>query len=152
MKLLIVRHADSISSPTIDEKILSEKGIQETVKIAKHLQKIAYKSDNIWHSTKLRAKQTASIIAEHIDSTDKLVQKPNLAPLDDPRDIITEIENIDENVIVVSHLPFIQKMLSYLFINTDLLSIFDFKSSSVICLEKHESEWVIEWALSAEIV
>lgn len=130
MKIFLVRHGHAVPASFDPARPLSENGEQEVRAAAKKLmtnfgqQNIAKESWRIWHSKKLRAKQTAAIIGEVIGLN--TVEKDGLLPEDDVQwlgellmkngqqsceDIIVT-EN--DNLIIVGHMPFLGVLASQL--------------------------------------
>lgn len=54
---------------------------------------------------------------------------------------------------LVGHLPFMEKITSYLVIQAVEPCIFKFQNGGILCLDKHPDtlSWVIKWALMPEI-
>ncbi len=84
MLVYLVRHGEAVPDNVDPARPLSEKGRAEVEETAKQLLADGAKVDEIWHSGKLRAKQTAEIIARVL-GVEKVLEKPGLKP-DDPPD------------------------------------------------------------------
>ena len=63
MRLYLVQHGEAMSKDENPERPLTAKGRKNVTKTAKFLKKKGIRVRKIFHSTKLRAKQTAQIIA-----------------------------------------------------------------------------------------
>ena len=63
MMLYLVRHGDAVGADVNPTRPLSEEGREEVLKVAHHLKKNRIEVDHIWHSGKVRAIETAEIIA-----------------------------------------------------------------------------------------
>ena len=100
----------------------------------------------IVHSGKLRAKQTAEIIAEN---ESLLVEKESeLAPMSNPRLVADEIRELvrqEEERMYVGHLPHLGRLSSLLISEGEGLPI-RFQQGGVVCLEPSEAgKWAMSW-------
>ena len=61
--------------------------------------------------------------------------------------------NSKENVMLVGHLPFMEKLTSYLITGDEDKPVFRFQNSGIVCLDQDETNgfWVIKWALMPNI-
>jgi len=147
MKVYLVRHGEY---QTIDgRKVLSENGEKATEKIAK-IAKEQFMTEcyKIFHSTKIRAKQTSEIIDRIVNSEKGIVEKEGLEPDANPTPWRDFINNQKKPVMFVTHLPFLRKLLSLLIASDVDADILTFYTSSIVCLEKTEDgTWLIDWSI-----
>lgn len=151
MKIYLVRHGESLSSDVDPNQGLSVQGIRETEAMAFFLKRIPFKVDEILHSTKLRAKQTAEILARLLAPDLALIQREGLKPNDPIEPIFNEIRTFDQNVMIVSHLPFLEKLLTKLTMGEEHVSPITLCGSCLICLEGEGSSWQIAWVVSPKL-
>lgn len=150
MKLYLVQHGVSLPEEVDPDKGLNEKGREETLKMAEFLQPQEIKLDQIWHSKKKRSIQTANIFVEKL-LVNKLIERSDLNPLDSLKQFPSEIEKIVKNLMVVGHLPFLQKLASLLLTGDEDAGIVTFKNSSVVCLE-YDNGWKLLWAIIPDLL
>jgi len=113
MRLYLLRHGHA-TSPILDaQQHLSPSGINEVRRIARFFQDNAIHIGVIWHSTLTRACQTAEIIKNHLQ-LDVLHPREDLLPEDDPRQIRPEISNFADDLLIITHMPFISHLLEML--------------------------------------
>ncbi len=93
-----------------------------------------------------RAEQTALLINKFIKSESNAQFYEGLKP-EDPADVFGIILNeFRENTFIVSHLPFLPKLVSFLVYNDQDRSSLDFDPGSLLCLEKgDEGKWTKQW-------
>lgn len=151
MKLYLVRHGESQSPDINPDPVLSEKGIKETETVAHFLELQKLELDAIWHSVKMRAKQTATILHRILASHLPLEQKEGLKPMDPIDPLITEIQASNQNLMIVSHLPFLEKLLSYLLFGEERESLIHLCGSCVVCLEGQGLQWKIAWVMAPNL-
>lgn len=155
MALFLVQHGISASKDVDPEKGLTNHGKTETERIAGVAKGYDIKVEKIVHSGKKRAKQTASIIYEILNVAAPLVAVANINPLDDVR-AFAETVKPEAGLMVVGHLPFMQRLVSYLTAGTEGNLIYQFQNSGIVCLSATETaagklDWFIKWTLNPNI-
>ena len=102
----------------------------------------------IVHSGKKRALQTAEIFMQAIEPEAGISKAAGLAPLDDVTQFASTL-NRDEDIMVVGHLPFMDKLASFLIAGSTERTVIQFQNSGIICLETEDASepWFIRWAL-----
>lgn len=67
MRLYLVQHGEAKKEEEDPLRPLSERGREDVQRVAKYVEKLDIKASIIFHSGKLRAKQTAEILAEKLN-------------------------------------------------------------------------------------
>ena len=152
MKIYIVRHGDAVSSQVDAERPLSEQGRADIRKIALFIKPMGISVEHIWHSGKLRAAQTAEILADAITVKNCSARK-GLKPNDDVTNIADELEAYDTNLMLVGHLPFVAYLTSLLVAGKETAIAIAFDAGSIACLNRHNpDDWQIEWMMTPELL
>ena len=113
MQIYLVRHGEAVPEEKDPARPLSTLGRSQVEVTAKGLRDEGAMIDEIWHSSKLRAKQTAELIARVLNVS-KVIQKKGLAP-DDPVTPVAELlRKSDKTILIAGHLPFIPKLVALL--------------------------------------
>ena len=147
MYLYLIRHGEALPENVDPNRPLSGKGTLDISEISSFLKLATIKVDEIWHSTKLRAKQTAELIAEGVPHTN-MVEREGLKPNDPVDKIAEELNVLHENIVIVGHLPFLEILASRLLTTSDNLHAVNFREGGVVCLEKWETGWTISWMMT----
>ncbi len=150
MKLYVVQHGLSLSEDLDPEKSLSLDGEEQSRIIAEFLKEKSVQVDALWHSPKKRAVQTAHILSESLASPE-IQERKDLNPLDPVGPVREEIELLGKNLMIVGHLPFLQKLVSLVLSGTEDSQLISIKNSGVICLEYTDS-WKLLWAVIPELL
>ena len=139
MNVYLVRHGKAKSEEEDARRPLSGSGIAEVEAVAEHIATTwDIHPSRIYHSTKLRAKQTAEIIADALKKTDSLEEAEGLKPLDDPRTWADRIEAMEDDVMLVGHLPYMGKLASYLLVNNPNASTVTFQTATALHLRRDD--------------
>lgn len=150
MFIYLVQHAEAKPESEDPQRGLSEKGVNDIRKIASFLSKLNIQVEEILHSGKLRAKQTAEVLAEALKI--KASQTDGLAPLDDPEIWADKLKNIDRSVMLVGHLPHLGRLASLLLCGDKEKNVVSFKMAGVVCLKGEREAWSLNWMIIPEII
>ncbi len=148
MLLYLVQHGEAGKEEEDPKRGLSDKGIHDVEKIAAYLQKLPVRVNEIYHSAKPRAQQTAAILAQHLKPDKGINQGDNLLPMDDPGLWAMRIKGMEEDMMVVGHLPYMAKLAGLLLCGDQEKIVIDFKMGGIVCLKRFEDgNWLLEWML-----
>lgn len=150
MALYLVQHGLSLPKEVGPERGLSDEGRAEVERIAGVARGYRVKVGSIVHSGKERARQTAEILARYLKPEHGVSMKSGLDPKDDVEPWAQRLDP-DADCMLVGHLPFLERLLSYLITGKSEPMIFKLQNGGIICLEKPEGAWVITWALMPHI-
>lgn len=152
LRLYLVQHAEAKSKTEDPERPLSEKGLMDIRKIAVHFgQRFLIEVAKIFHSGKLRAKETAEILAEYLQSSEKVIVDEALEPLADPKVWRTRLARIKEDIMLVGHLPLLSRLASDLLCPNGKNEVVSFKMGGIVCLERDvQNRWAIHWIITPD--
>jgi phosphohistidine phosphatase len=152
MALYLVQHGKSLSKDVDPDQGLSEEGITETKRIAQVAREYQVPLAYIKQSGKKRARQTAEIFAGALNPAGGVEEVRGLKPLDDVAAFAATIDAAADTMLV-GHLPFMERMTSYLVTGSADKPVFKFQNSGIVSLEKNpdSGSWVIVWTLMPKI-
>ena len=76
-----------------------------------------------------------------------------LGPKDSPDALIDELSERTEDLLLVSHMPLVGKLVNRLVGRSEDNAIVAFLPGSIACLERDEDQcWVIDWVLRPDVV
>ena len=141
MRVYFIQHGKAVDEKTNPQRPLSEEGVKETEKMASLLASPGLiKIARIYHSVKLRSKQTAEILSNHLKPAVGLQQLEEIKPNDAPEELALVLNNVNEDVMVAGHMPHLSRTVSMLLTgDADAMPAY-FSNSGVICLEKSEDK------------
>jgi len=146
----LVRHGEATSEAEDPRRPLTAEGRREVTRIAEHLGRLRLPVHRIVHSGKLRAQQTAEILAHYL--TPSAVEAvEGLAPLDDPAQAVGLIEAAPGPLMLVGHLPHLARLASKL-LGIDREVVGPLPGGAVLCLTRGEAGWQIAWLLTPAVV
>ncbi|MFC1543029.1 phosphohistidine phosphatase SixA [Candidatus Neomarinimicrobiota bacterium] len=154
MHLYLARHGQALSKYEDPHRPLSNQGLVDIRKMAAFLARPkATEISWILHSGKLRAEQTTAILAEHLPPSGGVGVSDGLAPMDDPAVWSDRLAVQKENLMLVGHLPHLERLTALLLAGTADQSIVRFKAGGVVCLERNEGgDWSLRWMVAPEML
>ncbi len=152
MALYLVQHGQSLPKDVDPDQGLSDEGIAETKRIAEVALNYRIQVALIKQSGKKRARQTADIFADTLQPAGGVEETAGLKPMDDVSAFAGGLD-AGANVMLVGHLPFMERMAAYLVTGSADRPIFKFQNSGIVCLDKdpNSGAWIIVWALMPKI-
>ena len=154
MKLYLIQHGRAKSKEEDQERPLSELGWTQTKKVAILMAAVGkIKPYKICHSGKTRAKQTAELLAQHLNLQENLEQADGLAPMDDPSIWTENLAKSIKDIMLVGHLPHLQKLAALLLFQDENKTTIKFQNSGILCLERDDSSaWSLEWMVVPQVL
>ena len=152
MALYLVQHGKSLSKEVDPQQGISEEGRADVDRIAAVARNYGIRVAEISHSGKQRTLQTAEIFASAFDIPEKVTTRSGLKPLDDVVAFAATL-NTRDDLMLVGHLPFMEKMTSYLITGDANKTVFKFQNGGIVCLEQSidDRSWYIKWTLMPTI-
>jgi phosphohistidine phosphatase len=153
MKLYLIQHGEAKHETEDPERSLTVKGEEEVKRVSKIGKNLNIRPSIIYHSGKLRAKQTAEMMADGLKISDLTVQAvQGLNPNDDIHPWAERISNETKDLMLVGHLPFLDKLTSFLLCGNENARLVLFRYGAIVCLEqKEDKRWAIRWILIPEM-
>ena len=152
MALYLIQHGKSLPKDKDPDQGLSAEGIEETERMAKLAGDDGCAVSQIRQSLKTRASQTAEIFGGALNPKQGIQEVSGIKPLDD---VAAYAANIDpaEDVMLVGHLPFMERMTAFLITGSIDKPVFKFQNSGIVCLDKdpEAQALVIQWTLMLKI-
>ena len=147
MRIYLTQHGEALPKDVDRERPLSEQGRADVQRLAAFLRDTGVRVEQIWHSGKTRAEQTAALIAEAILPHGRPEARPGLDPNDSVEPLFSEIGTWSADVALVGHLPFLRH-LACLLLNVDPedTPTLAFEPGSMACLERDAAgHWALLW-------
>lgn len=110
MRLYLVQHGDAVAKDIDPERPLSDRGREDIGRLANWLESNDVRVARIVHSGKLRAEQTANLLAPLVGDDGTVEAHPGLAPNDSPGSLLDTLT--DDDTIVAGHMPFVSRAVS----------------------------------------
>ncbi len=148
MSIYLSQHGKSASKDVDPRRGLTPEGTAEVTRVARTLSEAGIAVDVIWHSGKARASQTADIFAASLNPKQGVSQRDGIDPLDDVVALAGDLPK-DRSEMYVGHLPFMERIVSYLITGNADSRVVVFQSGGVVRLDwdSEGERWVIGWTV-----
>jgi phosphohistidine phosphatase len=151
MFLYVFRHGDAKPKSEDPERGLSDRGLEEVRAVCAAFSRTDPQIQEIWHSGKTRAEQTAGLLAAGLKIEGRVQGRSGLNPNDPLPPLVEELERREKNLVIVGHLPQLGKLISVLLLGAER-ELLDFPSAGLVCLERSADSWRLNWFLTPELV
>jgi len=153
MRVYIVQHGQAKSKDADPDRHLTDKGARDVQKVTGLLRPLGLKVEQIRHSGKARARQTAEILSAGLSTVSGVVQCDGLGPTDPVEKTVEELNGASEDLMIVGHLPFMSKLAGALLASAAAGEPIAFQQGGVVCLQKNDdSSWRVRWMVVPGII
>ena len=148
MPLYLVRHGEAYSEEVDPDRSLTEAGKAAVDDMAQLADSFKIPVSQIFHSGKTRARQTADIFSGYLKPSAGVTEIKAINPHDDVTKIAPKLDPA-LNTMIVGHLPFMERLVSYLITGSPDKSVIKFQAGGIVCLDQIEKNgsWYIKCAL-----
>lgn len=143
MFVYLVHHADAVGPDVDPQRPLSAEGRAHAERIAGEAHDRQCTPSAIWHSGKLRARQTAEPFLRLCSPFAEFKMVRGLQPEDPPAWIQDELAAETRDVMLVGHMPHIRALANLLSRGTS-----DISSHGVLALEKRDGFFAEAWRIA----
>ncbi len=139
MRLYLVQHGDALTKDVDPERPLSGQGQADIARLEAWLVTNDVTVSRICHSGKTRARQTAEMLGSVLETGGKIRFAGGLAPNDPPEVFLKRLQNVDEDTLIASHLPFVARVLSQAVTGSPDQQLVEVRPGSIAVVERGES-------------
>ncbi|NLX59498.1 MAG: phosphohistidine phosphatase SixA [Phycisphaerae bacterium] len=151
MYLYLVRHGQAVAKEADPERPLSPQGRAEAKVMAAWLKPMGIDVDEVWHSPKARARQTAAILSEAVRAGGGVTERKGLKPLDDVAAVLDEVRRRDGDLMIVGHMPHLSLLASSLLAGRSECDFLALPTAGVACLRRDEDGWRLLWMIGPQL-
>ena len=153
MRIYLTQHGLAVPKDVDPERPLSDRGREDVGRLGDFLASVGVRVEQVFHSGKARAEQTAELLARALLPAGRPQGRPGLAPNDPVEPLASEIESWFADTLLVGHLPFLGRLASLLLASDADRSTLAFQPGSLACLERDRNgHWALVWMLRPELL
>ena len=153
MKLYLVQHGDALPKESDPRRPLSDRGRVDVERMAGFLGKGGLRVSRVLHSGKLRAEQTANLLATSVGDASRVEAADGINPLDPVDGFARSAGSWTQDTMVVGHQPFMGRLVSHLVSGNVGAVTVSFKPGTIVCLERGEDAgWSIAWMIRPDLL
>ena len=145
--LFLVHHGDAVGPDVDPMRPLSDRGRVEVDALAQKASDRGAKPDLIWHSGKLRARQTAEAYLKRCNPLAVFSAARGLQPNDPTNWIVDAVGTETKHILLAGHFPHLPRLLGRLTTGNAEAHPVDFPLNGIVALEDVNGKWVERWRL-----
>ncbi len=160
MDVYLVQHGVACAKDQDPQRPLNEQGRADVARMAGYLASrgaglIDPPIARVGHSGKLRASQTAEILAKAVCPRIEPAAGDAMGPNDDPRTVCDEVlaaRDQSGGILLVGHLPHLSRLAGLLLTDDAEKSPVRFANAAVLKLRPEGETWTVAWYLTPDCV
>ena len=146
--LYLVHHGDAVGPDVNPMRPLSDRGRVEVDTLALEAAARGAKPVVIWHSGKMRSRQTAEAYWRRCNPLASLSAMHGLQPTDPTSWIVDTIAGEGGDLLIAGHFPHLPRLLGRLVTGDPDAGPVDFPLNGVVALEEASGRWNEQWRLA----
>jgi phosphohistidine phosphatase len=153
MKAYLVQHGEAQPKDVDPDRPLTERGRREVRRVAALAGRLGLEVNQIRHSGKTRAKETAALLGQALSPSGGVVAVSGLAPLDDVGPVAEQLASVSQAMMLVGHLPFMERLAGQMLTGDPDCPVVRFRNAGIVCLARDEEGrgWRVAWIITPEI-
>jgi phosphohistidine phosphatase len=145
--IYLVHHGDAVGPEVDPARPLSARGVEAVRRLADEVARRGAQPECIWHSGKLRARQTAEAFWRACNPRATFSAIRGLQPSDPPMWLRDHLAGESRDVMAVGHMPHLARALRMMVGEDPDQSQRDFPLHGVVALESAGDLWVEKWRI-----
>ncbi len=145
-----MRHGEAFPETQDPRRPLTPAGRANVERLARLAAARPIRASAIFHSGILRARQTAEILGTQLAPDIQVQQISGLMPGDDPAIAAAELETAQDSIILVGHLPHMNRLAALLTNGDSDRGVVYFSPASMVCCSRKDSQWTLAWMLTPD--
>jgi phosphohistidine phosphatase len=150
-RLYLVQHGEAKPESEDPKRPLTDAGRESVARVADWAVRVGLVVDQIHHSGKRRARQTAEILAEKLRSPQGLAEVAGMKPNDDVRPIIDMLDQYPRSIMLVGHLPFLSRMADMLLLGQSGHDVVRFQYGAIVGMARQDDRWQLTTVIPPEL-
>ena len=153
MQFYLVQHGAAKSEGEDPQRGLTEDGRSTVERLANFLIPLKLSIDRIEHSEKLRAKQTADILAAQLRPREGVKEIKGIGPNDEVEAMRSRLQGESKNLMLVGHLPYLGRLAARLLGLEGSREAVQFQMGCLVRLDRNEmGYWVVHWMIMPDLL
>jgi phosphohistidine phosphatase len=150
LRLHLVHHGEAVGPEVDPRRPLSPRGLAAAERLAAHAAARGVRPAVVWHSGKLRAKQTAEVFWRACNALAEFSATRDLQPADPATWMRDRLRHESRDVLIVGHFPNLPQLLGQL-VGEAEGAPGEFPPHGMVTLVTHDegSSWTEEWRMES---
>ena len=148
----LVQHGEAQPKSQDPDRPLTPAGREAVERVAAWAARAGLKVEQIRHSGKLRAEQTAAIFAQQLQPGQGTTASSSLGPNGDVGPVAAELADCPYSVMIVGHLPFLGRLAGLMLAGEPQRHLVRFRNGGLVGLVREEEKWTVACLVPPELV
>ncbi|MBL4693606.1 MAG: phosphohistidine phosphatase SixA [Magnetovibrio sp.] len=151
MRLYLMRHGKAGSGNVDELRELTERGVKDVRDVAAYLADMGLNICHVYHSTLVRARQTAELMASALHPDNMPLERLGVEPWGDVKAFVDLAGDWTEDTLVCGHEPFMGDAARMLQQESGYISV---STASVMAFERlpGEDAWTLKWFVNPKAI
>jgi len=145
VRLYLVHHGDAVGPDVDPRRPLSERGRDHVTKLAAEAAGRGAKPAVVWHSGKLRAKQTAEAFYRACNPFADFAATRDVQPGDPPQWLADRLRGETRDILLAGHFPYLPGLLALLVGGDEVAAAFPPHGIVALVSDDGGETWSEEW-------
>jgi phosphohistidine phosphatase len=145
--IYLVHHAAALEADIDAQRPLSSEGRAHAERLAIEAAGRGVRPVAMWHSGKLRARQTADAFRSACNPSAEFSAIRGLQPTDPPEWIRDRLVSEEREILLAGHFPSLPRILHLLVSGAMDGGADEFPLHGLVALERREGLWVVKWTI-----
>jgi phosphohistidine phosphatase len=150
--LFLVQHGEAMPKEEDPDRPLTQAGRQTVERVADWAARVRLSVEQIRHSGKLRAQQTATILAERLQPKEGIAVDERMTPKSDVAPVAETLHEFPRSVMLVGHMPFLTRLAGLLVVGDSSREVVQFRQGGVVGLAQGGDAWQVSFAMPPELI
>jgi phosphohistidine phosphatase len=151
MELYLIQHGQAMTKEQDPRRPLTQDGRTVARRTAETATQLGIRVNEIRHSNKLRAIQTAEELGRALKTECR--QSTGLGPKDDVQALAWELASYRDNLMIVGHLPFLSRLAALLLCGNAENAVVELTMAGIVRLDRRDDgSWALIWNIPPEIM
>ena len=151
-RLYLVRHGEAKSKQEDPDRPLNDQGRQNVERMATWAADSGLPVDQIRHSGKRRAEQTAGIFVRRLQPPAGAIAIEGIDPNDDVRPLAQSLDQDSGHLMLVGHLPFLSRLVGQLLFGDPDRTDVGFDAAALVILERQHNTWALNCVMQPSLI
>jgi phosphohistidine phosphatase len=143
VEVYLARHGEAVAGGADAARPLTARGREEIERVGRHAARLGFRVAEIRHSGLVRARETAAILATHLEPPRGVRETTGLRPDDDPWIAAAECETPDGPLLLVGHLPLLGRLAAALVTGDAEREVVRFRTGTIVRLTGGDRGWLV---------
>lgn len=143
MYVYLMQHGEALSEENAPGRPLSLTGIEQVKAVALIAYRAQIRIPVLYHSGRLRARRSAELLSDEVGG--EVVAREGLEPKDDVNAVAEWLQGQQEDLAIVGHLPFLDRLVGLLVTGDPGRGVVSFRNGVLVRLLRGESGWRVDW-------